>query len=412
MASACHAIFKGAQDTKYDAYKELVQKLFKDKNYDGLYETVDHLFNVEGNDQNGRTYITLEIVVFLIKTISGAEEKEEDQIDLEDLLPLTEKIVTICRKHVDEFPDALMEAIDLVAELYSADEEFSKAAYARQSFKFENYRLCSANNERKMTWYIETTELWLECEETGSAGQAIKKAHGLANNLKENMDLTIRFKTCYARVLDSERKFLEAAMHYKQIAQLGQGVISEEDMMTTLEKAVNCAILGKAGPGRSRVLAILFSDERSQKLPNYEMLEKIYKQQIIRDRELKEFDARLSDHHRATTSTGLTVLQNSIVEHNLLAASRIYTNIRFSQLGDLLGIPVSQAESLASNMIEQGRMSAEIDQVEGIVEFTHGDGGAAETLTMWDTQINDTCQMVNLVVENIVQKHPDRKSVV
>ena len=32
------------------------------------------------------------------------------------------------------------------------------------------------------------------------------------------------------------------------------------------------------------------------------------------------------------------VLQNSVIEHNLLAASKIYQNIRFDQLGFLLGI--------------------------------------------------------------------------
>jgi len=410
MAAEAAAIFKKSQDLKYGLYQGLVQKLYKEKDCDGLLALTRHLFEVEGNDQNGRTYITLEIAVYLIKMIGGEGSEEEDQMDLEDLLPLTEKIVEMCRKHADEFPDALMHAIELVANLYHAEEEMSKAAFARTSFKFEKYRHCSASDEKKVEWYIETAELWLGSEETGSAGQAIRKAHGIVNGIKDKEKLTIRFKLCYARVLDSERKFLEAAMHYKQISQSGVGVISQKDIMTTLEKSVNCAILAKAGPSRSRVLAILFSDERSKQLPNYPMLEKIFKEEIIRDYDVKQFEDRLSDHHKAETATGRTVLQNSIIQHNMLAASRIYTNIKFTQLGDLLGIPVVQAETLASTMIEQGQMTAAIDQVEGVVEFmATGDGqtgASAGSLVAWDGQIQETCVMVNHILESIQHKHP------
>lgn len=413
MASEAAAIFKKPQDSKYDLYKALIVKLYKEQDSDGLVAVAKHLFEVEGNDQSGRTYITLEMAVHLIKTISGEGTDEEDQMDLEDLLPLTEKLVEICRKYAEEFTDALMEAIELVANLYHAEEEMSKAAFARTSFKFDKYRHCSASNEKKVDWYIETAELWLSCEETGSAGQAIRKAHGIVNSLKDK-ESPIRFKLCYARVLDSERKFLEAAMHYKQISQLGVGCISQSDIMTTLEKSVNCAILAKAGPSRSRVLHILFSDERSKQLPNHSMLQKIFKEEIIRENDVKEFESRLSDHHKACTATGRTVLQNSMIQHNMLAASRIYNNIKFTQLAELLGIPVPQAEELASNMIEQGQMLATIDQVEGVVEFlASGDGATGATvgsLATWDAQIQDTCAMVNHILLSIQTKHPQYAS--
>jgi hypothetical protein len=56
------------------------------------------------------------------------------------------------------------------------------------------------------------------------------------SQIKDNLTLAIRFKvlsksigreshgvvqTCYARTLDAERKFLEAAMHYKSLSQIG-----------------------------------------------------------------------------------------------------------------------------------------------------------------------------------------------
>ena len=36
---------------------------------------------------------------------------------------------------------------------------------------------------------------------------------------------------------------------------------------------------------------------------------------------------------------GYTILQRAVIEHNLVAVSKIYTNITFSELGGLLGIP-------------------------------------------------------------------------
>lgn len=39
---------------------------------------------------------------------------------------------------------------------------------------------------------------------------------------------------------------------------------------------MQCAILAKAGPQRSRMLAMLYKDERSSKLEIYSILEKMY----------------------------------------------------------------------------------------------------------------------------------------
>lgn len=43
--------------------------------------------------------------------------------------------------------------------------------------------------------------------------------------------------------------------------------------------------------------------------------------------------------HRFFLSSGYSILQRAVIEHNLVAVSKIYTNITFSELGGLLGIP-------------------------------------------------------------------------
>jgi len=245
----------------------------------------------------------------------------------------------------------------------------------------------------------------LAVDDSGSASQHIKRAFQHINDVKTDPKLVFRFKTCYARVLDSERKFLDASMRYIELAQTGASIASESDLILTLEFAVTCAILAPPNPSRSRVLALLMSDDRAPNLRNYNLLEKMFKERIVRNNEVEAFQKMLQTHQNAETSTGRTVLQNSIIEHNMFAASKMYNNITFPELGSLLGIKAHEAEQLASQMIEQGRMKASIDQVDGVVEFE----AATDNLHIWDNQIQAVCSQVNDVLENITKKHPQYK---
>lgn len=49
-----------------------------------------------------------------------------------------------------------------------------------------------------------------------------------------------------------------------------------------LNNAITCTILAAAGPQRSRMLAQLYKDERSAKLPVWPFLEKVYLERILR----------------------------------------------------------------------------------------------------------------------------------
>lgn len=71
-----------------------------------------------------------------------------------------------------------------------------------------------------------------------------------------------------------------------------------------------------------------------------------------------------------STRTGpSTVLDRAVLEHNLLASSKIYNNITFHGLGALLDLTPGAAETMARRMIEQGRLKASIDQVERLIWF-------------------------------------------
>ena len=53
------------------------------------------------------------------------------------------------------------------------------------------------------------------------------------------------FQACYARVLDSRRKFIEAAQRYNELSY--KSLVSEDERMTALKNALICTVLASAG---------------------------------------------------------------------------------------------------------------------------------------------------------------------
>jgi len=252
----------------------------------------------------------------------------------------------------------------------------------------------------KLETYLKIARLFLEDEDANQADAYINRASLLQSESK-NEELQILYKACYARVLDSRRKFIEAAQRYNELSY--KSLVSEDERMTALKNALICTVLASAGQQRSRMLATLFKDERCQKLPAYnKILEKMYLDRIIRSSDLVEFAALLLPHQKAVTPDGSTILSRAVTEHNLLSASKLYNNISFEELGALLEISPCKAESIASQMITEERMNGYVDQIDSTVHFE-----ARETLPTWDRQIQSLCFQVNTIIEKISTVEPD-----
>lgn len=162
--------------------------------------------------------------------------------------------------------------------------------------------------------------------------------------------------------------------------------------------------------------------------------------QVIRPNEVSEFASTLKPHQLALLPSTQSiiiaedaedeigkkgpenVLDKAIMYHNVLGASRIYSNITFKGLGLLLGLRPSAAEALARTMIQQQRLKGSIDQMESLIIFDSdskdGDGvvsnvaaaaagldideekeevGTAPATKRWDSQIRNTLQLVESI---------------
>lgn len=177
----------------------------------------------------------------------------------------------------------------------------------------------------------------------------------------------------------------------------------------------------------------------------------MFHDRILRAAEIKEFQGTLKPHQLATISlssndrlaaavavddepseserTGpSTVLDRAVMEHNLLACSKIYSNITFLGLGNLLDLSPSAAETMARRMIEQGRLKGTIDQVDRLIWFdTAGEDddaqgkagglGDVEQVTedtgapytkRWDMQIRLTAANVSITLSILGLNHHHR----
>ncbi|CAL1134825.1 unnamed protein product [Cladocopium goreaui] len=144
---------------------------------------------------------------------------------------------------------------------------------------------------------------------------------------------------------------------------------AQADLLQLLKCAVTCAILAPAGPQRSRILASLCKDERIRAVEHFEILQKMFMERLIRGSEVHKFEDGLLPHQKATGPDGSTVLERAVLQHNVLAASRVYKNMRLPQLGHLLEVSPEHAEKIAAKMIAEKRLAGFIDQKSGVIHF-------------------------------------------
>jgi COP9 signalosome complex subunit 4 len=123
----------------------------------------------------------------------------------------------------------------------------------------------------------------------------------------------------------------------------------------------------------------------------------MYKNQVLGKEELKKFESSLQAHQQAIMGDGLSIMERGVVEHNMIAVSKIYQSIYVSELALVLGVTSEKAEKLAAIMIMEGSLSGSIDQVEGLVEFESEDTVDGT----WDRSISSFCVELNHITDVI-----------
>lgn len=65
----------------------------------------------------------------------------------------------------------------------------------------------------------------------------------------------------------------------------------------------------------------------------------------------------------------MSILKLAIAEHNMLAVSKLYKNIRIADLAYFVDVEPLKAERIIGSMISDDRLKGTIDQVDNYVYF-------------------------------------------
>ncbi|TEB35709.1 hypothetical protein FA13DRAFT_1684361 [Coprinellus micaceus] len=430
------------QKDKGPAYSSLISQILAQGDGNAVARDLKTLVDTVVNKESVGLVVGRQVLAELVKILSEGAIKDSDlkKRVVEETLETVQPRIVSYEEQVNSLRFQL-------ADLLEEEEDWSGAARVLTGISLDSGQR-SFSDADKLKIYVRIVRLLLEEEDSVQAETYYKRAALLMHSASDKETL-LQFKLCQARISDYSRKFLEAAGRYHELSYVGE--IDEEERRHMLLAAVTCGVLAPAGPNRSRVLASLYRDERSAELPTYNILSKMFLDHILRSAEVKEFESTLKPHQlarialssndklasighddgpsasnepAASTRTGpATVLDRAVMEHNLLASSKIYNNISFRGLGALLDLAPGAAETMARKMIEQGRLKGHIDQVEKLIWFeVNGDeddaqgkaGGLGDVeeaedtgspfTKRWDAQIRVTAAHTESIVQQLSQK--------
>lgn len=308
---------------------------------------------------------------------------------------------------------------EVLCTAYEAQEDYTSAAKTLQGIHLDTSQR-QITDEAKVQMWIKIVRLYLEDDDTVSAEQALNKVKNLSSSnqtLAGNPDLKLHYQLSQARILDARRKFLDASAEYLNVSL--SPTVAEDDRLQALSAAIKTAILAPAGPQRNKTLGKLYKDERASDTEEYGILEKMFLDRLLSPEEVDSFAASLMPHQLAQTADGSTVLAKAVIEHNLLAASRLYENISTAALGKILGLEggkgetaAEKAEEYAARMMEQRRLKGNIDQIDGVISFEiQADaevGSNEKELRMWDHAVQGLVEDVERCASGVGAAFPVR----
>jgi COP9 signalosome complex subunit 4 len=312
------------------------------------------------------------------------------------------------------------------------DPDYAEAARILSGMRMESSSNADSNSDSPYyktpaeitNIHVQVAECFLAVEDDSMVAEsdaAVTKAGNAVQGISQidmqtkHVGLILRYKTAVARVLDANRKFLQAAQRYHELS-TWTSQVDADDLLALLGRAATCAILAppnSAGPQRARVLNHIYHDARLSQLntmagfeTHASLVKKMARCQILQPHELVKFEATLAEHQKATMGDGLTILQRGVVEHNMIAVSHLYSSIYLTELAHILGVTPARAEKIATTMILDGTILAGacLDQVEGLLEFENNNDSssqAAAAAADWDRSITGFCLELNRVTDAI-----------
>lgn len=281
------------------------------------------------------------------------------------------------------YSDLLNSLLFKLSDLYLSNDEYTSSANQLVKLNFD-----LLNHNDLLNIYIKILRLYLEDDDYITSEIYLNRSASLLHQTTDK-SIILAYKLSQARILDFKREFERSSLNFQELS--FDKDLDIDERLNSLSSAIITAILAPAGPQRSRILNTLYRDERSKSLETFSILEKVFFDRILFKNDITSFEQNLSSHQLAKINEPplddqgrrqgpSNVLERAMIEHNILAASKIYSNITIDGLANLLDLSPSAAESFTSKMILQSRLDAYIDQVLNAIIFNPSLGDPANDL--------------------------------
>eukprot|EP00919_Chromeraceae_sp_WS-2016_P058654 GHVR01139445.1.p1 GENE.GHVR01139445.1~~GHVR01139445.1.p1 ORF type:complete len:405 (-),score=99.07 GHVR01139445.1:82-1296(-) len=390
VEAAVNSITSGTGDasTRMNDMVSLVNDYFNKKDYNALMTVVDILLSSDPQ----YSLFSRPMLNEISKTLQQSLPVTLSSGHIHDIKSFTKHILSSLMGRVVAYEEEDAILRESLAQIFVYEDDYQSAARTLSQIDVEgSVRFRSVEDKAQLC--VKIAEYYLEVDESSSAELYCNKAGSIIHEVKD-VNVVLRFKVTYARILDSKRQFTNAAQRYYELSCNREQVsVDPTDLERLLRDAATCTLLSPAGPQRCKMLALLMKDDRVSSLDFFDLLHSVFHSRFVSHVEVSRFEGSLKEHQRATDAHGMTVLQKAILQHNVLASSCVYKNMKFSSFGEILGVSAENAEAIAAKMISEKRMDAYLDQQTETIHFSADDD--SYELRESDERIGSLCDTTN-----------------
>ncbi|CAD5226985.1 unnamed protein product [Bursaphelenchus xylophilus] len=253
----------------------------------------------------------------------------------------------------------------------------------------------------KMVEHLRAAETALQANDLEEAENNVTRASMLQAQISDE-NLMIRYKALYAQILDKNNRFAEAGLRYYDLSVRSQ--LTADEKTQALQNSVICTVLAPPGMHRTRLLKLLVKDDRVENFVGFKILQNMFMEKLISPDLLPHFEVLLKENQKIRDRDGNTILEKAVLQHNLLAVSRIYKCVSFDDVSELLGIAPELVETAVTRLISTGSLNGEVDQIDRLITFKEPE---KKSPIDWNSYVISVCEQTNRVNELIATHHPE-----
>ncbi|XP_071107256.1 26S proteasome non-ATPase regulatory subunit 12-like [Haliotis cracherodii] len=372
----------------------VVKLSFEAKNWDALNENIVLLTKKRGQIKQAVTKMIQEACTYVEKT-----PNLEIKLKLIDTL----RTVTAGKIYVE------IERARLTRTLAKIKEDAGKIADAAnilQELQVETFG--SMDKKEKVEFILEQMRLCLAKKDYIRTQIISKKINTKFFDDDGTTDLKLKFYQLMIELDEQEGSYLSICKHYRAIYDTSEVKESKDKMKEALRCVVLYLILSPYDNEQSDLTHRISEDRNLEDIAKYKDLLKLFTTpELINwkdlcgtfESELKLGSAGNPPTHVFNTKQEGGVkrwgdLKTRVVEHNIRVMAKYYTRVGMKRMAELLDQPEAETEEFLSNLVVNKTVSAKIDRLEGIVNFT-SQKDPNDILNDWSHSLTNLMNLVN-----------------